>query len=65
MIKAAIEKIEQPASQFIFRMREGGNGNITSALIEADGGAWKIKARESIKKYLEEKLDGMQIPVIG
>lgn len=58
-------EIEQPASQFIFRMREGGNGNITSALIEADGGAWKIKARESIKKYLEEKLDGMQIPIIG
>lgn len=58
-------EIEQPASQFIFRMREGGNGNITSALIEADGGAWKIKARESIKKYLEEKLEGMQIPIIG
>lgn len=58
-------EIEQPASQFIFRMKEGSSGNVTSALIEADGGAWKIKARESIKKYLEEKLEGMQISIIG
>lgn len=58
-------EIEQPESQFIFRMKEASNGDITSALIEADGGAWKIKARESIKKYLEEKLEGMRISIIG
>lgn len=58
-------EVEQPESQFIFRMREGSGGSITSALIEADGGAWKIKARESIKAYLQEKLEGMGIPIIG
>lgn len=57
-------EIEQPESQFIFRMKEGREGNITSALIEADGGAWKNKARASIKQYLEENLEGLMIPII-
>lgn len=45
-------EIEQPESEFVFRMKEGGN----CALFEADGGAWKNEARISIKKYLENKL---------
>lgn len=45
-------EIEQPESDFIFRMKEGPN----MALFEADGGAWRIEAMQRTKEYLEEKL---------
>lgn len=50
-------EVEQPASSFIFRMKDSGMG-VQCALFEADGGAWKISAMEAIKKYLAEALDG-------
>ncbi len=48
-------EIEQPASQFIFRMREGNYG-IEMALFEADGGAWRNVAIKRIKEYLEKEI---------
>jgi len=45
----AFLEVEQPVSNFIFRMKEGMRG----AIFEADGGAWKIEAMNSIKEYLE------------
>lgn len=45
-------EIEQPESPFIFRMRSG----FQCALIEADGGAWRIEAKKRIKDYLKERL---------
>ena len=58
-------EVEQPASEFIFRMRDGRDG-VESALFAADGGRWAIEAMQNIKKYLEEqfkkeKIDGMTI----
>ena len=47
-------EIEQPASEFVFRMREGRNG-VESALFEADGGMWKLEAMKNIKTYLEDQ----------
>ena len=47
-------EIEQPVSEFIFRMAE--KQGITCALFEADGGAWKNAAMQNIKKYLEFEL---------
>lgn len=47
-------EVEQPASEFIFRMAEGSG--ITCALFEADGGAWKNAAMQKIKDYLEFEL---------
>lgn len=38
---------EQPESKFIFRMSKGEDG-ITAALIEADGGAWKVQAIKTL-----------------
>mgnify|MGYP007101878546 CR=1 FL=1 len=59
------QEIEQPASLFIFRMKEDGSGGeIYSALFEADGGAWKYTARESIALWLQSALDG-KLPVIS
>ncbi len=41
-------EVEQPESEFIFRMQNGPR----CALFEADGGAWKIDAMRNIKDYL-------------
>lgn len=48
-------EVEQPESEFIFRMKEE-NGKVLCGLFEADGGAWKIEAKRNIKEYLEKEL---------
>lgn len=45
------QEVEQPESQFLIRISER---NIT--FIEADGGMWKLEARNTVKKYLEDAL---------
>lgn len=40
-------EIDQPTSEFLFRIKEGGG----FALYEADGGAWKNEAKKRIKEY--------------
>lgn len=50
-------EVDQPWSQFVFRMQ--GEKSIACALFEADGGAWKLEAMQSIKKYLESELEGI------
>lgn len=59
-------EVEQPASEFIFRMKQDGNGGVSCALFEADGGAWRNKAMENVKKHLEHELaDLPQFTVIS
>ncbi len=48
-------EVEQPASEFIFRVRKDRNG-IECAVFEADGGKWKMDAMERIRAYLAEEL---------
>lgn len=45
------QEIEQPESIFLIRISERG-----ISFIEADGGMWKLTARETIKKFLEDHL---------
>lgn len=45
------QEVEQPESVFLIRINERG-----ISFIEADGGMWKLHARETIKHYLEWKL---------
>lgn len=45
-------EVEQPRSEFIFRMEKGPS----FGLWEADGGAWKLTAMQSCRAWLEEKL---------
>jgi len=52
-------EVEQPASKFVFRAREGAN----LALFEADGGAWRNIAMLSAKEYLRDKLEDLEIPM--
>jgi hypothetical protein len=52
-------EVEQPASSFIFRMKEDKYvKGIQCALYEADGGAWKLDAMNAIQKYLMKHLFG-------
>ena len=57
-------EVAQPESKFIFRMTQGNRGP-ECALFEADGGAWKLEAMDSIKAFLEEKLVVPGITVIS
>jgi hypothetical protein len=45
-------EVDQPESDFIFRMKNGPS----CALFEADGGAWKLKAMNNIKYFLQTSL---------
>nr|DAM07039.1 MAG TPA: hypothetical protein [Caudoviricetes sp.] len=45
-------EVEQPESEFLLRLQEGGR----IGLFEADGGAWKLDAKENIKDLLMELL---------
>ena len=48
-------EVEQPLSEFIFRMKDKDYG-VSCAVIEADGGAWINAATKNIKEYLEFEL---------
>lgn len=45
------QEVEQPESIFLIRVNERG-----ISFTEADGGMWKLQARETVKAFLEEKL---------
>lgn len=45
-------EVEQPESEFLLRLSDGGN----VALFEADGGAWKLEARHNIAEYIKKQL---------
>ena len=50
-------EVEQPESLFILRVTDGRSGP-ELALFEADGGAWRLAAINSIKDWLQEQLPG-------
>lgn len=45
------QEVDQPESQFLIRVSERG-----IRFVEADGGMWKLKARQTVKEYLDEAL---------
>lgn len=49
-------EVEQPGSDFVFRVSEGRGGEPTFKLASADGGLWKSQAVENVKNYLIEAL---------
>ncbi len=54
-------EVEQPASPFVLRFNE----NAEAALFEGDGGAWKLKAVQNIKDWLEAELAGYNVEIIA
>lgn len=45
------QEVEQPESIFLIRVNERG-----ISFTEADGGMWKLKARQIVKEFLEQEL---------
>ena len=59
-------EVQQPLSDFIFRISEARDGAPMFKLVGADGGMWKYDAVIEIKKYLKEELEEFQnITIIG
>lgn len=55
-------EVEQPASQFIFRINKMAN----LALFEADGGKWQLEAIGNIARYLAKELaDNNKITILA
>lgn len=48
------QEVEQPESLFLIRVNERG-----IKFVEADGGMWKLSARESVKAWLESSLEDL------
>lgn len=46
------QEVEQPESIFLIRVGERG-----ISFTEADGGMWKLKARETVKAFLEQQME--------
>lgn len=62
-------EVEQPASDFIFRIGEGRGGAPVFKLVAADGGLWKSQAVANVKHYLMDALaeipDRQRITIIA
>ncbi len=64
-------EVEQPTGEFIFRVKTDPLGGNACALFEADAGAWKNKAMDTIAAWLRTRLAGStttgvgEIPVIS
>ena len=57
-------EIFQPESYFILRINNKSGKQLHAKLLEADGGAWKVKAIEDIIEWLKAHLKG-DISIIG
>lgn len=49
-------EVEQPASEFILRLKDVEDDAPMVGIIEADGGAWKLAAKKNIAKYFRAHL---------
>lgn len=54
-------ELEQPESEFLFRVKLDGDGGPRAALFEADGGAWRLEAMRRIKEYIAGKCPGLTV----
>ena len=46
------QEVEQPESEFVFRVYDDRSISLTAA----DGGMWKLAARDAVMRYLETAL---------
>ena len=54
-------ELEQPESEFLFRVKLDGEEVPRVALFEADGGAWRLEAMNRIKEYIAGKCPGLTV----
>ena len=55
------KEIEPLRSEYLFRVRNGGNQNIECALFPSDGKLWQHKYKLDIKSWLQEKIKNVAI----
>ena len=55
------QEVQQPTSEFIFRLQENGD----CALFEADGGLWQSTARAEIAAWLKAKIERTGVHVLS
>lgn len=53
-------EVEQPEGEYLLRIRLDGD-EPRAALIEADGGMWKLRAMESIKAFIAKECPGLTV----
>lgn len=58
-------EIDQVETPFVVRLRPGPNGGPLIALIEADGGKWKLDAVKKIAEWLREKISDANVKIIA
>jgi len=51
-------EVSQPVSEFVFRVKQDADQTPKLTLVEADGGAWKLEARENIARFLSAGIPG-------
>lgn len=56
----AFREVDQPESQFIFRLKN--KGGMHCALFDADAGMWKLTAMQNIKTWLSERVE---LPILA
>lgn len=54
-------EVEQPEGEYLLRIRLDGDEQPRAALIEADGGMWKLRAMESIKAFITKECPGLTV----
>lgn len=54
-------EIDQPESEFVFRMRVVEKSGVQLAIFEADGGAWKRVAMERIRDWIKSEVPGLAV----
>jgi hypothetical protein len=54
-------EVHQPSSEFVFRVKQDQDQLPKLALFEADGGAWKLEARENIARFLSAGIPGATV----
>ena len=55
-------EVDQPISDFIFRVRGGGDGRLPACgLFEADGGKWRLDAVANVARWLSANVEDIEV----
>jgi hypothetical protein len=63
--KRTFPEVEQPETEFIFRIRKTQLGSVELALFESSGGYWRVDCIHKIRDYLNEQLEGLNCVIIA
>ncbi len=47
-------EVDQPVSEFLFRIKDDGRGGVSCAIFESDGSLWKMEAKRRVAEYIKQ-----------